>query len=354
MSVAGRLKRLVASALGRKTPPAVEASADAPRVAPPFPHYICMELTNACNLRCIQCIYQGGKGDHYRGQIGYMDVDLARRVLDQLQPTRCGVMLNGDGEALLHPKFQVIARHAVSLGLSSVYFNTNGTLLSREFTDEFVTYFKGAVSISLDGFKESHDRIRRGSSYDKVVANIDYLLARIGETGAPITLSAAYCNYDQPKGERLEFAKYWTQRLGSVSVCEVYDQDYRIISDQINKPQKPDRVRCGVPWETFIVRWQGPVVPCSNCFPLGDAGGIVLGDSRTQTLLDIWNGPVLADLRRRTEAWDLEGTICQPCERWNMYVTLDPREEEGMMVTRTGVFSTYKRKDPAPDAPGGH
>lgn len=314
------------------------------RTAPPFPYYICMETTNACNLRCIQCLYKGGTTDHYHGRVGYIDVNFAVKVLDQLCKHGSGVMLNGDGEALLHPRFHDIARYAVQLGLPNVYFNTNGTLLNRQFTDKFLTYFRGAVSISLDGFKESHERIRVGSSYEKVIDNLEYLRTRVLETQAPINISVAFCNYDQPKGERDDFVKYWIDRVASVTVGEVYDQDYRIISRQINRQDELKRIQCGVPWETFIVRWDGCVIPCSNCFSLGQQGNFILGDARTQSLEEIWHGAPITDLRERSERWQLDGTTCQNCERWNMYVQFDDRIENGMIVSRSGVFTTYRKQ----------
>ena len=310
---------------------------------PKFPSYICMELTNACNLRCIHCLYQGGTTEHYKAKTGFMKAAFAKEKLDELKVYNCSVMLNGDGESLLHPRFHEIAQYAVSLGLPSVYFNTNGVLLTPEFTDEFVKYFKGMVSISLDGFKESHERIRRGSSYKLVTENIFYLKEQAKRCGAQIEISVAYCNYDQGEDERDEFVKYWVDRADIVSVCEVYDKDYKIISNKINKSSEIKRVTCGVPWETFIVRWNGLVIPCSNCFSLSDEKEVILGDANTQTLHDIWYGKNAGELRKRTEKNDLLGTICEKCERWNMYVLFGTQEEDGMSVTRSGIFTVYRK-----------
>ncbi len=309
-----------------------------------FPAYICLEVTNTCNLRCVHCLYKGGTAENYNGKVGYIDVNLAKNILDQLKPYDSGVMLNGDGEALLHPKFSEIAGHAMALGLTKVFFNTNGTLLKKEFTDNLVSFFKGSISVSLDGFKDSHERIRRGSSYELVFNNIRYLQNRIKETDADIKISVSFCNYDQPVGEREDFVKYWVDRVDSVTVGEVYDSEYKIISNRINKQDNRNRVQCQVPWETFIVRFNGTVVPCSNCFSLGINDDVVLGNAACQRLSEIWNGKEIQGLRHRIESWDLSNTICDKCERWNMYVNFSEREEsDGIMMSRTGVFSTFKK-----------
>lgn len=314
------------------------------RETPRFPYYICLETTNACNLRCVQCLYKGGTTEHYQGRVGFMNLDLAMKVLNELKIYNAGVMLNGDGETLLHPNFHEIARYAIELGLPNVYFNTNGTLLLPEFTDRFVTYFKGSVSISLDGFKESHERIRVGSSYDLVIGNLTYLLEKIRQVGADIKVGVAYCNYDQPADEHEAFVNYWLDKVDVVTIGEVYDKDYRMVSRQLNRSDMAQRVMCGIPWETLIVRWDGKVIPCSNFFSLGEAEEQSLGDVSCQSLYDIWHGEKASCLRARTEAWNLHGTVCETCDRWNMYVQFEPEENENMTITKSGVFTTYRRK----------
>lgn len=341
MEVITTFKKILTSLFAKPAASAAELPA---REVPQFPSYICLETTNACNLRCVQCLYKGGTTEHYHGKVGFIDINLAQKILDELKVHNTGVMLNGDGEALLHPEFHQIAGYAVSLGLPSVYFNTNGTLFTRAFTDKFVTYFKGSVSISLDGFKESHERIRVGSSYDLVIDNIKYLQERIQQTGADIKIGVAYCNYDQPAGERDAFVEYWVDKVDVVSIGEVYDKDYRMISNQLNRPEDPKRVMCGVPWQTFIVRWDGKVIPCSNCFSLDDTDDQILGDALTHSLYDIWHGAKSSLLRAKTEAWELQGTICEACDRWNMYVLFETEEQDDVTISRSGVFTTYRRK----------
>lgn len=311
---------------------------------PSFPNYICLEVTNACNLRCVHCLYQGGKKSHYERSIGHIDLKLSLKILDQLKENNAGVMLNGDGEPLLHPNFHEIAQYATRLELPEIFFNTNGTLFSKNFTDEFIKYYKGSVSFSLDGFKESHERLRVGSSYDKVKTNIEYLLQGIQEKNAPIKVSVAYCNYDQPVEEKDAFIKYWIERVYSVSIGEVYNKDYQLISKQINRQKYKERLKCEIPWSTFIVRYDGIVVPCSNCFSSG-AVHLHLGDSNNQALKKIWHGKKLKDLRYNTRKWQIKGTICEKCERWNMFVQYGERNENGLIVSRSGVFTTYRKPD---------
>ena len=308
-----------------------------------FPSYICLEVTNSCNLRCIHCLYQGTTTDHYVGNPGLINVDLAKKVLDELGVFDCGVMLNGDGESLLHPDFLEIARYAVNQHLPSVYFNTNATRLTPSVTDELVGFFKGTIQISLDGFKDSHERIRVGSHYEQTIGNVNYLLRRIEETKAPISITVSYCRYDQPEEELMEFVHYWAQRVDSVSTAVVYDKDYRVIAGDVEQFSPKQRVKCEVPWETLIVRWNGKVIPCSNCFPKGYSGDFILGDAGNSTLASVWKGEAYRRWREMHDVGSFKDTVCERCERWRMSVHFPDAVEDGLQVQRTGVFTTYRK-----------
>ena len=52
---------------------------------------------------------------------------------------------------------------------------------------------------------------------------------------------------------------------------------------------------CFYPWTAMSVLWDGRVVTC--CM---DYNGVqVMGDLNSQTVLEIWNGPVLSWIRRK-------------------------------------------------------
>lgn len=310
---------------------------------PTFPGYMCLEVTNACNLRCEQCLYKGTTTDHYVGGAGIIDLELARKVIREAASYGCTLMLNGDGEPLLHPKYIEILRMAIDEGVPNPYFNTNGNKMGRAFVDELVTFFKGGVQISLDGLKAEHERIRIGSNYDLVSENIEYLRRRIKETGADITVTVSYCRYTQPEGELERFIEYWIDRVDTISTGIVYDKDYLVISGAEKKYDPQERIQCVIPWQTFIVRWNGIAVPCSNCFTKGYEGNFVLGNANTQSLLEIWNGELFKRWRQRHVDWEFDNTVCSKCDRWKMGAVYEDEIKDGMRIKHTGTFTTYSR-----------
>lgn len=308
-----------------------------------FPGYICLEITNSCNLRCEQCLYKGTTTDHYVGKAGLVDVEFAKSVLRQLGEQKCAVMLNGDGESLLHPRFLEIAEYAMTQNLPSVYFNTNATKLDAKVADELCRFFKGSIQISLDGFKESHERIRIGSDYETVFRNVEYLRQRIKETGAEISLTVSYCRYDQPAGEMADFVKYWIERVDCVSTGVVWDKEYKLLTGAEEGYDPVERIKCQIPWQTMIVRWNGKVIPCSNCFTKGYEGYFIMGDANETSLVDIWKGAQFAEWRARHDRWDFKDTVCETCDRWKMCVTYPDKIENGLQVSRSGCFTTFRK-----------
>ena len=148
--------------------------------------HITVLTTLQCNFACDYC-FQGDHGD-YNKFADKMSTETAQRVsswiereLDRVQPERLVVMFFG-GEPLLNlPVMYDIAERAfaatqtrgVAIGLSII---TNGLLLTREVVDRMVPLGLKGVKITLDGDRDTHDRMRplRGGqgTFDRIIENV--------------------------------------------------------------------------------------------------------------------------------------------------------------------------------------
>jgi radical SAM protein with 4Fe4S-binding SPASM domain len=308
--------------------------------------HVAVEITNKCNLRCIQCLYQGGAGSTYERKTGYMDWELYRGLINQLSVANCpSILHNADGEATLHKEFLKFLRHACSSKIKHIHFNTNGMLWDRQFIDEFVTFYRGSVYFSLDGFKESHERIRKGSKYDVVVPTIEYLLEARARTNADFVVGSSFCNYDQPEGERERFVEYWLPKVDVVSLCETYDADTRIISKRMNVSPSAKRLMCRIPWTCLEVAWNGDVIPCSTLIAHAtDRDKGVMGNVTQEPLQKIWFGDRMKTFRELHLRFDFKGSFCKKCERWNVWEDFPAEFVGDTIVTSNGVFKTYHNK----------
>lgn len=76
--------------------------------------------------------------------------------------------------------------------------------------------------------------------------------------------------------------------------------------------------RCAYPWQQMIVDLTGEVVPCCYWSGYGNTGQ-PLGNTNTQSVDEIWNGPAYQDLRQRMSTGNLDGHPCGNCMsyRWS-------------------------------------
>jgi len=170
--------------LGVRGAPAID---DVP-LAPPPVHALSLAIAQKCNLGCTYCYAQQGE---FGGAAQNMTRQAAEQAVDLLvNGAAPGARLNLaflGGEPLANRELlQETTRRAraladqrgVTLGFS---ITTNGTLLTEEDAAFFEAY-GFAVTVSLDGPREVHDRLRPfksgKGSFDRIMRNVAPLLAR--------------------------------------------------------------------------------------------------------------------------------------------------------------------------------
>lgn len=140
---------------------------------------ICLHVAHDCNLACKYCF--AGKGE-YDGPKGLMSLETGKRALDFLieqSGTRKNLEVDFfGGEPLLNWE---VCKKLVEYGRSKekeynknfrFTLTTNGVLVNDEVID-FCNKEMGNVVLSLDGRKETHDRLRTAcngkGSYDLII-----------------------------------------------------------------------------------------------------------------------------------------------------------------------------------------
>lgn len=146
-------------------------------------------VTEACNLRCSYCVYSGGtRGRRAHGGRA-MTASTARQAVDYLRRRNRGEMAAAigfyGGEPLLQfPLVQATTEYALEVlppDLTGFTLTTNGTLLTGRVMD-FLERHRFHLLVSLDGPRETHDRLRidkhgRGS-WDAVMRNLEVMRRR--------------------------------------------------------------------------------------------------------------------------------------------------------------------------------
>ena len=147
---------------------------------------ICLHVAHGCNMDCEYCF--AGKGD-YSGKSGMMSAEVGKRALDYLvENSGSRRHLEVDffgGEPLINWD---VCKEIVAYGRElekkhNKVFNftltTNGVLIDDDVID-FTNREMGNVVLSMDGRRETHDRMRRSKSgagtYDAIMGNFKALV----------------------------------------------------------------------------------------------------------------------------------------------------------------------------------
>jgi uncharacterized protein len=179
----GTLRRLLEE-LGVSEAPFID---DRPVESPPV-RALSLAVAQKCNLGCTYCYAQqgdfGGPARNMPMQTALEAVELLLRDAGRGERVNLS-FLGGEplfNRAVIRAATQRAAERAREKGVSlTLSLTTNGTLLDAEDAD-FLEEHGFAVTVSLDGLQEVHDRLRafKGGqgSFERVMANVAPLLAR--------------------------------------------------------------------------------------------------------------------------------------------------------------------------------
>jgi len=128
-----------------------------------------LEVTLACNLRCRHCGSRAGMP-----RPDELTTEEWLRLCDDLKALGCQALVLSGGEPLVHPEWDVIAAHAVSIGLK-VRMISNGSLVPGQI-DRLRASGVSVVGLSIDGLEKTHNHIRGSeTSFSDVIRAFDAL-----------------------------------------------------------------------------------------------------------------------------------------------------------------------------------
>lgn len=155
-----------------------------------------LELTEACNLRCIHC-YDGD--EHKDNPDEKLSFEEWKEILEELKEQKCKKIQFIGGEPTVYPHFFELLKYAVHIGLQvEIYSNL---LL---FTEELLTFIKHnniTIHFSIYGSNPKvHDSVTNMSgSFDKTI----YWVKRLLENGIKIIPAITIMNRNQDDYENI-------------------------------------------------------------------------------------------------------------------------------------------------------
>ncbi len=256
-----------------------------------YPSTIMLELTNHCNLACTTCPreYDYGKAMDK----GQMDLESAKKIIDELWPYLDSIGLTGMGETFLYKELAEIVDYIKSKNKGIVIsVSTNAVLLN--FIDQ-VSKVIGkidTIQISIDGIGDVYESIRKKASFSKLNDNLQILSKLSKNTATDLMLNMVVTkeNYvqmpllvDYAEEIGIKYLDFTLLNLASVTnIDQSYYDFYKssefmnvlsILEEKINQisavivternfKTNNSFQKCPFPWTHFYICWNGFMAPC--------------------------------------------------------------------------------------------
>ena len=305
-----------------------------PREVADLPPRVLLDLATKCNLRCPMCTVWGSGDDSAIDQVaGVMDLEAARRILDEMMEAKPLVQPNMYGEPLLAPKLRERIADMKARGMS-IAMNTNGLTLRDDLALFFVEQQVDSVMFSIDAAtKETLKSIRGIDKLEKIESAVFRLLRARGDGQKP-RVGVSFTKQDENRHEVDAFVKRW---VGVVDVVRVG----LIFKDGTFPEMQTPAVRlpCPAIYNTMPVHNDGQVtVCCLDGFKQTDLGNVFKDGVR-----NVWNGEAFAKLRyyHETAQWD-KVPFCAKCNGWAQHEFEE--EVRGRLLIRRSPEFTYYNK----------
>ncbi len=282
----------------------------------PNPVVYNIETTNACNMRCEMC----PRTTMMTRPIETMRADTFEKVISQLRPWTSQewetwqtfveekyhidrndmsenhfflhvipkvIVLHGYGDPLLDKNIPNYVEMMTRQGLMS-YFSCNPANINMERTIETFENGLNYVKYSIESVDDLRHKEVRGlqsnftDSYKKIVQLLDIKAKRNLATTIVITMINLNKSWQQEEFERLKDAF-----KGMDVYVYLKSQDQQWYEDNKNQTQSIHWLEfCQFPWSSMTIKSNGESVECVEDFN----NEIILGNTQTESLFDIWNG----------------------------------------------------------------
>lgn len=288
------------------------------------PFTISFEPTTACNLRCPEC--PSGLRAFSR-PTGNLRSDFFRQTIDSLHLDLLYLIFYFQGEPYINPEFLDMVRYAHQKRIYTIT-STNGHFLNDDNARRTVESGLDRLIISVDGATQDvYEQYRKAGKLEVVLEGarnvvkwkrrlgkshphiiFQFLVVRPNEHQIPdIYRLAREIGVDEVK---LKTAQIYDYASGNplIPTIDKYSR-YRRHADGSYRIKNALLNHCWKLWHACVITWDGAVVPC--CF---DKDAVhQLGDLKTRSFDEIWNGPAYDGFRRKLLTGRKHIDICANC-----------------------------------------
>jgi radical SAM protein with 4Fe4S-binding SPASM domain len=284
-----------------------------------FPRIIDVEVTNACNFRCLFC----PTGNHAMTRpSGFMAIDVACRLVEEASRHGASLRFIGWGEPLMHPCIVDFIGHAADKGVLT-HINTNGSKLTLNMAADLCNAGLDSIKFSFQGVdRETYKEARNIDFYDGLYEAVKMMRFVRDDRAYPYIQVSTTTTYETP--EQIEaFKARFAPICDQVTVGRTVFAHLDMKAVRLRKHEKatleklaqyePDNLAhpspCPEVYDKLTVQWDGSVRVCCNDFD----GVTNLGNIMERPLKEIWRDKTIEDYRKRLAQKDYGGPLCSGC-----------------------------------------
>lgn len=296
-----------------------------------YPLLVDLELASVCNLRCPMCYTISAEfRKHVNAKV--MDFDMFKRIIDEISGKVPALRLSLRGEATVHPKFVDAIRYAKDNGIKEISSLTHGGRLTLDFFKEIQQAGIDWITISVDGLKDSYERIRKPLKFDDLLDKLKAIKeykAQHGLRKPVIKIQGIWpAVQDDPEGYYNTFAPL-SDLVAFNPLIDYLGNDTDI--------EYLDDFTCPQQYQRLVIGADGLVMKCSN----DEENREVVGDAKTQTVYEIWHGEKMKAVRmlHLQPRGFMKSAVCRRC-----YLPRKTQDDVGRVGDRTFIIRNYTRR----------
>ena len=276
------------------------------------PFTLFVDPTNWCNFKCSFCPRNQSDFEQYAGKFTHMSLQLFKKIAQDLHafPNKLKVLrLFYLGEPLLCPDFLPILRTAAEENLAErIEISTNASLLSEKIACgilDIARQYSANIYLRISIYSVIQEKFEKITlspiSIDDIYHNVAVFHKQKQIRGGTVRVYAKMLeSYDDESRlfletyrpivdeveleEPMEWSGYGKQDL----LADVYSKE---VIAKLNAKKMPKA--CAYPFHTLAIQSDGKVVCCCVDW----SRHTLVGDVTKESLLDIWNGAALRNLR---------------------------------------------------------
>jgi len=311
----------------------------------PFGIHICP--TTFCNFKCVYCKHSSVESKEDLDQC-FMDIEFFKMIIKQIKKFPHKLKLLNFawlGEPLLHPQIAEMVEYAKKADIAErVEIVSNGTMLSSDLSDALVKAGLDRIRISLQGLTEEdyYNISKYKINFNEFVSNLTYFYNKSRESGNTKVYIKIMDAMLKEKTDEDKFQKIFSGICDSLNIETlvplVEENNISDLKKDFDKGYWKNSVKdvtvCPQPFYLMVVTPKGIALPCCEIGAHVNVGKI----SEHNTIVDIWNGTKLKEIRKMMlDGGRFHHPDCSKCN----VVTYQTSEEDNLDAYMENLKKVY-------------